>query len=321
MRAITRVAVMAAFPLMVFGLVACVSDNDDGLGQAVEPTGDIQGDQPADARGDDGEGHVGEDIGGLAAAGADLFVEKGCSACHGVDGAGTAIAPAMPGHTELQVRRQVRGPIGMMPVFNSEKISSGELDALVTYVTGLEGGHSHGSDSPTADVLLSQHVMAVTALEGDNITEAEHHIEHILGIVAGEHLVLMQHTAGLVNEGEIHEAQHLIETMVADVMAPDEDPGNLHLRLALSSLRIGDSDGTDHHLEHSLGSGDIQDSSEVLEILELIDLKDFEKAEEHLSDLIGVDSIGVEAAGDGHDDGEAPHDDADRHHDADTGGA
>ena len=36
--------------------------------------------------------------------GRDLFAAKGCSACHGQDAEGTAIAPALAGHTEQTPR-------------------------------------------------------------------------------------------------------------------------------------------------------------------------------------------------------------------------
>jgi mono/diheme cytochrome c family protein len=338
MRAITRAIVIFILPLLVIGLVACGADDSSVASQAEEAVSDVQTGTVTDESPDEGEGHTEvvadehddgdahEDDGNAHQAGADLvttgeqlFVEKGCSACHGVDGVGTDFAPAMPGHTELQVRRQVRGPIGIMSVFGPEAISSAELDALVDYVTSLSGGHAHGDGSanPTSDELLGHHLMAITALEGDNTTEAQHHIEHILGIVDGEHLVLMQHADELASDGETHEAQHLIEAMVADVTTPDEDLGTLHLKLALSSLRVGDSDGADHHLDHALGSGGIHDSSEVLEILGLIDSTDLEEAEGHLSVLVGVDAIGVEAGSDGHDDDEATHDEAEAGHDDD----
>ncbi len=352
MRALTRATVIFLLPLLVIGLVACGADDSSVASQAGEATGDVQVGSIVDESPDEGTGHTEvvadehddgdahEDDGSaheaetdLVTAGEQLFIEKGCAACHGADGVGTDFAPAMPGHTELQVRRQVRGPMGIMSVFNSDVVTSDELDALVAYVTGLSGGHSHGSDGATAEELLSHHLMAVTALEGDNTAEAQHHIEHILGIVEGEHLALMQHAAELASNTETHEAQHLIETMIADVTSPEEDLGNLHFKLALSSLRVGDSDGADHHLDHALGSGEILQTSQVLEILAMITAEDLEAAEEHLSALVGVEAVGVEMSdhdmegmegmADAHDDSdgqhgeadEAAHDDSDGQHD------
>ena len=50
-------------------------------------------------------------------AGHELFIAKGCSACHGQDAEGTGIAPGLAGHSAEMVRRQVRSPVGAMPAF------------------------------------------------------------------------------------------------------------------------------------------------------------------------------------------------------------
>ena len=59
-----------------------------------------------------------------------LFAVKGCATCHGLAGAGSDIAPALPGHSAEQVLRQVRSPVGSMPAFGAERISDQELDLI-----------------------------------------------------------------------------------------------------------------------------------------------------------------------------------------------
>ena len=88
-------------------------------------------------------------------AGYDVFVASACSACHGQNGEGSTIAPALPGHTDSQVRRQVRAPVGLMPLFPPDKISASELDSLVAYITNLGGGHAHDRPvDPGADMQM-----------------------------------------------------------------------------------------------------------------------------------------------------------------------
>ena len=50
-----------------------------------------------------------------ASLGQELFVSKGCAACHGQNAEGSAIAPALPGHSKQMVKRQVRTPRFQMP--------------------------------------------------------------------------------------------------------------------------------------------------------------------------------------------------------------
>ncbi len=76
-------------------------------------------------------------------SGHQLFISKGCAACHGQNGEGSAIAPALPGHTDEQVKRQVRNPVGTMPRIASEQISEEELEQIADYIESLALGEAH----------------------------------------------------------------------------------------------------------------------------------------------------------------------------------
>ncbi len=86
--------------------------------------------------------------------GEELYESKGCAACHGEGGVGTDLAPALPGHTEEQVLKQVRAPRGQMPALGPEKISDDDLAAIAAYVVSLSpavGAHGHGMFKASAD--------------------------------------------------------------------------------------------------------------------------------------------------------------------------
>jgi mono/diheme cytochrome c family protein len=73
------------------------------------------------------------------------FLDAGCASCHGRNGEG-GVGTALPGHTEDQVRNQVRRPIGAMPAFTTDQVSDAQLTEIVDYVLALEGdggGHAH----------------------------------------------------------------------------------------------------------------------------------------------------------------------------------
>ena len=247
---------------------------------------------------DDDDGH--ETVSDLSTLerGRAVFLEVGCASCHGEDGSGTVIAPGLPGHNELQVRRQVRGPIGVMPVFGRDSLSPEDLDALVVYIESLEGidGHGHMPDSGVslADQSLSHHRMALTAFEATNVTEAQHHIEHLIDILEGQHLALMQEALQITLTGDIHDAQHMIEAMLSDVQPEEESLATLHLRLGLSGLRVDGVDEAIHHLDHAAADAEAGELAEVEEILAFIAAGDLAEAEEHLSGMLGQTPIGVD---------------------------
>ncbi|MBT5319066.1 MAG: cytochrome c, partial [Chloroflexi bacterium] len=281
----------------------------------------------------DDEGHE-ADIDAVA-LGREVYGTVGCAACHGVDAEGSDIGPALSGHNELQVRRQVRAPIGIMTVFDQEILPPADLDALVAYIESLVVGgdhaHAHDAEISVADQSLAHHRMTLTAFEADNFEEAEHHIEHLTTVLDGQHLALMQEALSATQAGAFHDAQHMVEGMLADVLAGEEGIDTLHYQLAIAGLRVGESEEAAHHLEHAVAElADPIAIEETEEILAFIALGDVGEAEEHLSSLMGIESTGVDDAhieeGDEHatdeHDAEATHEEGDEHatdeHDAEA---
>ena len=165
------------------------------------------------------------------AHGQQLFVDKGCAACHGENAEGSAIAPALPGHTAEQVRRQVRNPIGVMPRFGPEKISDEELEELIEFITELK---SDGHDEPLGlsmdDVVTMHHWMAILALKADGVAEAKHHVKHIIELVEdADHRHQMEEVLDALNENQLHDAEHSLEGMLAGTAEPELSLGELHL--------------------------------------------------------------------------------------------
>lgn len=76
--------------------------------------------------------------GGGAAAGRQLFVAKGCVACHG-DNAEGKIGPKIAGTglTFAEVLHQVRQPRGQMPPFSAQQVSDAEVQQIYTYLESL----------------------------------------------------------------------------------------------------------------------------------------------------------------------------------------
>ncbi|MBT8467750.1 MAG: cytochrome c, partial [Deltaproteobacteria bacterium] len=66
-----------------------------------------------------------------------VVYESACASCHGNRAQGGA-GPALAGHTEEQIVRQVRAPVGEMPMFSPRDVSSYGLEALVEMIEGLD---------------------------------------------------------------------------------------------------------------------------------------------------------------------------------------
>ena len=232
--------------------------------------------------------NAGHKAGSEATMGHDLYVAKGCAACHGQNGEGSADAPALAGHSEAQVVRQVRSPRFQMPTFSEEQVSDEELDAIAHYITSLEGeGHAHAEvESAQLGVILEMHHwMALEALKADVIEDAIHHVEHIIELLDdGDHQDRMKIIREDLQVGKAHEAEHEIEEMLADKAAPDLTLAQLHLRQALMALAFEDEADSKHHVEHFQ---ELAGAQEAAEILETLGRGDLHQAEHEIQELLG----------------------------------
>ena len=223
--------------------------------------------------------------------GQQLFVTKGCAACHGQDAEGSAIAPALGGHSGNQVRRQVRAPLGLMPVFPPDKISNSELFEIAGFIESLSGDHAHQRPAAKADALAQHHWMSLFALEDGQPLEAAHHISHVIDLVSGDHLVRMREAIQLIEGADLHDAEHMIEGMIAGTAAPDVTSPEMHLRLAASSAVVENAEDAIHHLKHYSGLVDFDSPGSAIarEAIELLEAGALADAGHEISELIGED--------------------------------
>ena len=219
-----------------------------------------------------------------------MFVAVGCSACHGLAGEGSAIAPGLTGHTSVQVIRQARAPLGMMPVFPPSQISNVELNQIAEYIETLSGDHLHMTMDDTGQASTQHHWMTLFALEDGSPDEAVHHIDHIIGLVTGQHESRMVEAKKEIEAGNIHEGMHIIETMLAGIQVDDLTPSEMHAGLARSSALIGDAEGALHHLDHVSGAlgSDSYVTENLAEIREMLESGELNDAAHELEEMVGM---------------------------------
>lgn len=224
-----------------------------------------------------------------ASAGQSLFVSKGCAACHGQDGEGSAIAPALAGHSALMVKRQVRNPRFQMPAFSTAQISDAELEAIAVYIGSLGGdGHAHVEPLELAVAVEMHHWMALEGLKAKEQAEAIHHVGHIVGLLQdGEHRRNMEAILEGLQAGETHGPEHEIEGMLAGTASPDLTLAELHLRQALVALAVAEMDDTRHHVQHFQEQAGPEEGEQAGEILDFLEQGDLHGAEHEIQELLG----------------------------------
>lgn len=187
-----------------------------------------------------------------------VLYETACASCHGKKAQG-GTGPALAGHTEEQVVRQVRAPVGKMPMFSPQIVSDHGLGALVELIEGLEtregaevGGHAHDANLLSKqEVSQIQHALILRSLEQRREGAASHAAEEVLDLLSGNHLVAMTMVLEDIQSNQVGPAQEALTNMAANApLTTDLTAEDLLLTLVLNSLRDHNVDRARHWLGH-----------------------------------------------------------------------
>ena len=217
------------------------------------------------------------------------YLAGGCGSCHGENADGTDVAPALAGHTPEQIRQQVRSPLAQMPAYSTEQLSDEDLEAIVEYITGLEPMEEHVEPVKLSEVVSIHHWMAISAIAAGDREDALHHVGHIIEAVTGEHRETMTRARELLREGDLHEAEHLIEEMLAGKAEPEPDRARLALRLALTAIDQSDRAKAIHQLRHFIEATKGAEREKGQAALAHLREGDLHGAEHGIADLLGIE--------------------------------
>jgi len=237
-----------------------------------------------------GETHTEEEQpAGTTATGSEVYLNAGCSACHGLNAEGTDVGPSVAGHTVEQVHQQVRSPLAQMPAYSEAQLSEEDLDQVAGYLAGLESMEEHAEPVKLSDVLAIHHWMAISAITAGDRGDALHHVGHIIERVKGEHLETMEKARALLRQGDLHEAEHLIEEMLAGKAKPELTLAELNLRLALTAVDQRDRAEATHQIRHyrERVRGAEREKGEA--VLAHLREGDLHGAEHGIADLLGLE--------------------------------
>ena len=243
--------------LVAYSLIAAVgalpenSPPSEPAAQTSAPVGEVAG-----VAAEDEEEHD-EALSPEAAAGLEIFQTAGCAACHGQNGEGN-IGPALAGHTEEQIFRQVRTPKGnIMPPFAADQLSDDDVEKIVAWIATLgdEIAMEHQEEATTPELSMTEasHLRLITdSLAAENQADAVHHARHLVEDASPEIKPLAQMLLADLQAGQVHEA----EAQAGDALGPlaDKafDPVAVHLGMALSAAQRDDLPDVDHHLESAV---------------------------------------------------------------------
>jgi len=108
-----------------------------------------------------------------------------------------------------------------MPAYSRVQLSDEDLDKIAGYLAGLGPLEEHVEPVKLSELSAIHHWMAISAIAGGERGDALHHVGHIIERVKGEHRETMEKARALLREGDLHDAEHLIEEMLAGKTKPE----------------------------------------------------------------------------------------------------
>lgn len=156
--------------------------------------------------------------------GKDIYTQK-CAVCHGPNAEGTATAPAIAGHSMSATMTQMRNPIGTMPAFPSGQLSDQEANEIAEFIASLGKAEAPVQEWEKQTTETMHHWMALLAIKGDDVRDAEHHLQDALTFIKeAEKKTEMEKALDLIARGNMHDAEHEIEEM-----AGSESPSGISM--------------------------------------------------------------------------------------------
>ena len=176
-----------------------------------------------------------------------------------------------------------------MPAYSEEQLADDDLEAIADYISGLEAMEEHVEPVKLSEVLAIHHWMASSAIAAGGKGDALHHVGHIIQTVKGEHLEAMKEARRFSRGGELHEAEHLIEEMLAGKAKPGLSRERLSLRLALSAIDLRDRAEAIHQMRHFVEQAQGAERAKGQAALAHLREGDLHGAEHGIAGLLGIE--------------------------------
>lgn len=209
-------------------------------------------------------------------AGLETFRSVGCAACHGSDGEG-GIGPAIAGHTEDQVFRQVRTPKGdVMPAFSPDLLSDEEILDVVAWITSLgenmvmahaPQGADEGDEPQVTDhqFALSNTEVAhmrllLGAIDVGNLSDAARHLEHMT--LHGAEPEVEEFALELqvdLAAGNLHDVEQKVVDALGSSADEDFDAVIAHIGMTISASQRSDDADVALHLAKAIEEDELDD--------------------------------------------------------------
>ncbi|MBI4285577.1 MAG: cytochrome c [Chloroflexi bacterium] len=223
----------------------------------------------------------------VAASEGNVIYNQRCAICHGPNAEGTAVGPAIAGHSMAAVKTQVRNPMGTMMAFPVSQLTDHDLKELAEFIASLAPAKMPVQEWEKATSETIHHWMALLAIKDGDAKDARHHLEDVITFVKEPmHKTEVNKALNMMAQGNIHDAEHEIEEMAGSESPSGITKQRFHVLLAQRGNEAENAAEAKHHLEHFMVKATDVQKKIAEEALELIEKGDFHEAEHEIEELM-----------------------------------
>jgi hypothetical protein len=228
-----------------------------------------------------------------------LFQANGCAGCHGQAGEGIeGLGPSLPGHSREAVLKQVREPRAVpegsvqMPAYGPEQISDEELEPIIAWIESL--GPPMGAGPFAGSMTEAAHLrLALISLQAGGADDAAAHLHDLDETAEGEGGKQAQVILDLLEAGDLHEAEHQLEGILAEATGGELTEVQLYIVLALAALQAHNDEDAIRHLEDASGAATGEERETLVELLDQLRAGHAHDVQHDLERLLGEEPHGL----------------------------
>jgi Tfp pilus assembly protein PilF len=178
-----------------------------------------------------------------------------------------------------------------MPTYGPEQISDAELEEIIAWIQTL--GPPMGAGPFAGSMMEAAHLrLALVSLQAGDLDDARAHLKDLDAMAEGETKDQAQEFLHLLEEGDLHEAEHGLEMILIEAEGNELTAVQLYIVLALNALQAHDDADAVRHLESAINVATGEEKARLEDLLTELKEGHAHDVGHELEEMLGLEPHG-----------------------------